>query len=111
MSSVRGPPSALISALIRRRPEYCLATGRIYSYTTAPRGLSSFEAGTRPMGVGTRSQGSAGPEAGGGVCAWIEASIRAALSIDQRDIFLVCLDFLVPKLCFASSGGCQSQDF
>jgi hypothetical protein len=60
VSSVRGPPSALISALIRRRPEYCLATGRIYSYTTAPRGLSSFEAGTRPMGVGTRSPSTIG---------------------------------------------------
>ena len=42
-----------------------------------------------------------GSEAGGGVCAWIEASIRAALSIDRRDIFLVCLEFPVPKLCSA----------
>ena len=38
----------------------------------------------------TGGEGSAdGSEAGGGVCAWIEASTRAALSIDQRDIFLV----------------------
>ena len=37
-------------------------------------------------------EGSAGgSDAGGGVCAWIEASIRAALSIDLRDIFFLRL--------------------
>ena len=31
-----------------------------YIYTTAPRGLSSFDGGTRPMGVGTRSPSTIG---------------------------------------------------
>ena len=48
----------------------------------------------RPAAAALRSGQAAG------VAAWIEASIGAALSIDRRDIFLVCLEFLVPKLCF-----------
>jgi len=46
--------------------------------------------------------GSAGPEAGGGVCAWIEASIRAALSIDRRDISF-CSVSRFPNSCSAAS--------
>ena len=40
-------------------------------------------------GDGSAAETAGGSEAGGGVCARIEASTRAALSIDQRDIFLL----------------------
>ena len=52
---------------------------------------------------------SSGPEAGGGVCAWIEASTRAALSIERRDIFFLP-GVAIPKLLLGDVGYCPLRE-
>ena len=72
---------------------------------------ASGEGSAGGAGSAGGGEGSAGPETGGGVCAWIEASIRAALSIVRRDIFFVCL-VSRPKLLLADVRRVpMSQDF
>ena len=73
------------------------------SATLVGRVLAEGRVARRPAGS-TR-------QAGGGVCALIETSISAALSIDRQDIFLVCLECLVPKLCFARRVAAKTRPF